>query len=747
MEGGVAGAVNIETRKPLEFRKPFTAELSAQAIYADLARKTDPQLNGLFNWKNEANTAGVLLQVFSEKRHERRDGQEIFGYGAIDPNSPAAIAHPDLANVLAPAGINSALFEQTRKREGGVLDIQVKPTSDLTLDLNGFYSKLDAANYNRSFYNQPLSNLNAVDANGNLVGVVPTSYLVKNNTLVSAVFSPSGFQAPVTKAQVTADPTLAPNGQLFPGVVDQIYRPGSGAESYYVDFNGSYRASDRLRFSGSAGYTHGVGKTPLDIGYEAGLLNTGMAYQLNGMSPADSSFPGGTTSTFSNVVTLAGWGSHVEAIDSESYAQADGELTLDKGIWESVKFGARFSQHHRAVNWPESASCPTCDGTTDAPLPTWNGAVYPSNFGSGFGAGSGFLKNVWQLSPTAVQGWASVYDTSGGPNTRNWAAELDVKEKDTAVYAMANLAGDNWRGNFGARVVNTHQVTITNVPGGPNPVGQGNVNGVYTPTTDVHDYTDVLPSANIKFDLNKNLVARLAIARTMARADYSALVGAVSLDDNTLTGNGGNPNLKPIRSTNLDATLEWYFAPKSAVSLGLFYMDMSSYVTFGVAPVVYYNNTFKKFNTYQIVSPTNIAAKNKGFELGYQQALGGGFGLLANYTYTDGKAADGSDVVGNSKQTYNAEGYYENDRFSARLAYTYRSSYLVGLDRSFAQHMDAEGNLAASLNYKINSTFTLTFDALNLNNPVLKYYGENRDQPRALYSNGRQYYFGVRMEL
>jgi len=289
--------------------------------------------------------------------------------------------------------------------------------------------------------------------------------------------------------------------------------------------------------------------------------------------------------------------------------------------------------------------------------------------------------------------------------------------------------------------------TITNVPGGPNPIGQDNVNGPYTPTTDNHNYTDVLPSANIKFDLNRDLVARLAVAKTMARADYSALVGAVSLDDNTLTGNGGNPNLKPIRSTNVDATLEWYFAPKSALTLGLFYMDMSSYVTFGVAPVVYYNNTFKKFNTYQIVSPTNIAAKNKGIELGYQQALGAGFGLLANYTYTDGKASDGSDVVGNSKRTYNLEAYYENDRFSARGAYTYRSSYLVGLDRSFAQHMDGVGNLAASLNYRINDMFTLTFDALNLNNPVLKYYGENKDQPRALYSNGRQFYFGVRMQL
>src|SRR5471032_2460680 len=79
-EGGVAGSVNIETRQPLDFKKPLTVEVSAQAIYTDLAAKTDPQLNALANWKNEAGTMGVLLQAFSETRHERRDGQEMFGY-------------------------------------------------------------------------------------------------------------------------------------------------------------------------------------------------------------------------------------------------------------------------------------------------------------------------------------------------------------------------------------------------------------------------------------------------------------------------------------------------------------------------------------------------------------------------------------------------------------------------------------------------------------------------------------------
>ena len=104
-------------------------------------------------------------------------------------------------------------------------------------------------------------------------------------------------------------------------------------------------------------------------------------------------------------------------------------------------------------------------------------------------------------------------------------------------------------------------------------------------------------------------------------------------------------------------------------------------------------------------------------------------------------------MVGNSKNTYNLEAYYDNDTFSTRIAYTYRSSFLAGLNSSFAQHEDGVGNLALSAEYKVNQQFTLTFDALNLNNPTLKYYGENRNQPEALYTNGRQFYAGVRFSL
>jgi iron complex outermembrane receptor protein len=740
VEGGVAGSVNIETRKPLDFKKQLTLEASVQAIRADLPGKTDPQLNALIGWKNDAKTFGVLLQLFSEKRHERRDGQEFYGYSPIDADSNAARAHPELAGVLAPAGISASLFEQTRKRTGGAIDLQFKPSRDFSFDINGFSSQLDAANYNRSFYNNIAGNLNATDPDtGAPVGVVPSAYTVKSGTLVSATIPASQYPA------ISA--TKPYNSSLYSAFGDQIYRPGSSSSSAYIDLDGSYKVNQDLRVTGSAGYTRGTGKTPADIGYEAGLTGAGSSYTLNGMSPATMSFPGADTSKFTNYVTASAWGSHVVTLDTEKYGQLDGELKLDKGVMESAKFGVRYAEHHRNVSQPENRSCAVCDGTTSAPLPVWDGATYPSNFGNGISGGTGFLRNVWQINPANIAAWATKYDLAGGPNTENWAGEMDVKEQTSAVYGMVNLAGDGWRGNVGLRYVHTNQATVTNIPGGDNPIGQNNVNGVYTPTLNQRGYNDVLPSANLKIDLSPTLVGRFAVAKTMARADYSAMVGAVTLNDTNLTGSSGNPNLKPVRSTNYDAALEWYFSPKSLLSAGLFYMDMSSYVTYGTANLTYFNNSFKRFDSYTISSPTNIGARNKGAELAYQQNLFGGVGVVLNYTYTDGKADDGLAVVGNSKNTYNAETYYEDDRLSARLAYTYRSSFSGGLYNSFPQVMAGTGNLAASVSYKINENLSITFDALNLNNAVLRYYGMNKDQPIASYSNGRQYYLGLRGKL
>ena len=90
--------------------------------------------------------------------------------------------------------------------------------------------------------------------------------------------------------------------------------------------------------------------------------------------------------------------------------------------------------------------------------------------------------------------------------------------------------------------------------------------------------------------------------------------------------------------------------------------------------------------------------------------------------------------------------YYKEHGFSVRAAYTYRSSFLVGLANVTSQYEGRIGTPAALLNYKSNDYLELTLDGLNLNNPVLKYYS-NPQQPQAFYSNGRQSFFGVRLSL
>ena len=62
VEGGAAGNVDIITRKPLQFSKQVTLEGTFGGVYADLPKKTDPQVNALVNWRNDQGTVGVLAQ-------------------------------------------------------------------------------------------------------------------------------------------------------------------------------------------------------------------------------------------------------------------------------------------------------------------------------------------------------------------------------------------------------------------------------------------------------------------------------------------------------------------------------------------------------------------------------------------------------------------------------------------------------------------------------------------------------------
>lgn len=734
VEGGVAGTVNIITRKPLDFKDALTLEGTLGAVYSDLPKKTDPQISALFNWKNEQKTFGVMLQAFSEKRSLRRDGQEMLGYSQIAAGSTIAKARPDLAGVYYPNAIGSALFEQTRKREGGLLTLQFRPSKDLNLEFTAFNSQMKATNYNRNYL------VWMEKALGKGEGLIPDAYTVRNNTLVSATFNPVAGKQYV--------------------VVDQIYRPGASSETSFYNFAGKFKVNDDFTLSGQAGYTKGTGDTPKQAVYEGDVFGTGLTYQLNGLGrPADASLPNGNPANFAG--TKLDWifgASPGGTKDEETWAQLDGEYKLNTGFFTRLKVGARFAEHKRSSTWIAQGPLNSANPFDAANAPAWNGQTYPSDFGSGLGSAN-FPKNAWQIPADVLLAWSDKFSNRDPITRRYFAGEFELKEKNNAAYAMASMEGEKWSGNVGLRFVQTKEDVLVNVaipsavcpelkpcPQVPGAITTSAFGSFYQKRIQ-NTYNDVLPSLNLRVDLNKDIVGRFALTRTLSRPDFSALGGSISLDDTNHTGSGGNPNLKPIVSNNFDAGVEWYFAPKSMVSLGAFYMDLKSYVSFGTQNMSFLDIRTGKTENYLVTVPTNKGGNVKGFELSYQQPIGSGFGVLANYTYADGKENGGGDLVGNSKHTYNLTGYFENDSFNARLAYNYRSAFYNGLDRSSAQYQDATGTLAASLGYKINDKLSINVDALNLNNPTLKYYSGTSDRPYAFYNNGRQFYVSLRGKL
>jgi iron complex outermembrane receptor protein len=734
LEGGVAGSIDVETRSPLDLKKTITLEGSAQGAYNSISGEFKPQVNGLIGWKNADDTLGVIVQGFYEQRSTERYGQETLGYTSITSAMPIGAANPSLIGVQAPTLIGSSLFRQEKTREGGVFAIQWRPNDKAEFKLSGFASHLNATNQNDNYMYWGSNELN-----NNL----PTSFTVKNNTLTSAVW-------PATNA------AGAPVDGL---VVDNIIRPNATGESYFINLDGKFELTDRLTVKAQAGYTRGEGNTPTEPAFEVDG-GPGISYAPSGngwvVTPASQNPQSAT-----GLANDWAWNETFQSVDKEIYGKLDGVFRVENGVFKDVDFGARIAQHTRQVDgWDRGCSLGAngaCWTSPGMPFSATNPTPYPSGYNAAALGIPGLLVPIAGDANTIVNILDSINDGVHGPissikQAQNyyWPGSFKVKELDVEGYVMAHVGGEGWRGNFGVRLAGTQENAYVNsssevVVGSP--LITTSAYGNYYVNDVKNSYFDVLPSANFTFDVKKNLLLRMSAAETMSRPDYSALGGAVSLTDLTLTGNGGNPNLKPIEAAVYDGALEWYYAPTAVMAVSIFHDDLSSYVGYGTNPSVYYSMYYGKNETYVISSPYNVSGELSGFELQVQQPVAYGFGFQANYTYVDGHDVNNSPLVGTSKDTYNLVGYYEQKIVSVRLAYTYRSHYFVGLDRSSAENQADYGTLDGSLNIAVTPNISLTLDALNITNNKLKYYAQNTTQVRAVYDNGTQVFFGIRAKF
>ncbi len=722
IEGGAAGTVDIQTRTPLSFKERLTGAATLEAAYSTNAQSTDPAVTAMLNWKNDDNTFGLLGQVFSQTRKLLRSGSEGVWWDKAGATYPDASIAGKNISLLSGA----VMFEQTRKRSGSYIEAEWKPSKNLTLNLSNFDSTVDAKNFNTNYMADTINAVNGPGWNG--VAVKPTTPAVVNGNTVSSVFYGKDAFAPNSSAGA------------WSVVEDVAARPDAQMTSKFTNLDAKWIVNDALTLKGKLGSTKGTGATT-DVGFEVlSGWNQGAGYSLTSDGIFVLNVPGGDKFVRAGG-GIGGWGGRTSSTDKESYGQIDGEYKLDSDKVPSIQFGARTASHQRSLDRLGMTLAKGADN--EAQIPESAIGNYPANWYGNLPVNPTPGFSPFKISNEYVASWVAQYATFTTPAVQQ---NFDIKEDTAAAYAMANLQlSDKISGNVGVRLVNTKMNITAFLPGGkPN----------YESS-----YDDVLPSLNLRADLSKNVVGRFALNRGMSRPDFGMLAGN-DLRDTQHNGVGSNPYLKPTRSDNVDASFEWYFAPKSALTLGLFHSNLDGAVAYGHQILPYADNSKGGVvANYDVSSPVNTGGSLSGMDLSVQSALGGGFGVMANYTVVNGKlnttvgttcngsATEECTLYGTSKNVYNVGVYYENDTVSARLAYGYRTKYKLGNRGGADYFQSGNGTLNASFNYTLNKYVQFTLEAQNLLDPLLTVYKDDETQIAGVYKNGKTVYAGVKLKF
>lgn len=273
---------------------------------------------------------------------------------------------------------------------------------------------------------------------------------------------------------------------------------------------------------------------------------------------------------------------------------------------------------------------------------------------------------------------------------------------------------------------------------------------VFAPVQYEKDYGHLLPSLNLRYEVQPDLLVRLAGYRSLVRPKLSKLAPRFAVevnDEDEIEGEFGNPDLDPYEAWNLDASLEWYMSRTGGISAAVFYKDVKNYIVDTVQEGVTFNGIYADEAVIPINGPS---AEVFGAELSFSQALTmlpaplDGLLVQANYTYTDatgmvptdGDATDLRKITlpSTSKHTFNAVLGYEKGPLSLRLSGTYRDKYLdeLGDEPDEDRYVDNHFQLDFSAKYQLTDMVQLFGEWININNAKYVAYN-NLGNQRNLY--------------
>jgi len=781
-EGSLGGTINLTTARPLARKaNRYTGEVQWRSTDFDGRNDYKVSLGAIHKFKDER--WGIAATIVSDNQYRRTDAYTTFDWridSYVDPTSlqtgetlPGRIygAQPRFS-VQQVKGIDRENFNAN-------VVLQFQPTDAVDLYFDVSVANLDVTT---DFYQLQGKNWHANNptaGNGGNPGRPLPGTAILDEENQTYIFSQSRRIASLNQSRYTEERRDTVTATLG-GTISFSDRLTMDARYNRMELNQDFPVWQQVNFQGVPGNTPNDPPSGFSCGVEIDETSNdptpgGSQYGTRDMCatvygawwPIDNPELG----PFLAQVRVPGR----EVNDKANSLFVDFDQDLDRGWLSSIEFGGKWSKQTKdrfatSVGIGASStpgfenSIPIADMSLPFPFSEdWLGPeIAPGQRGSWIVPDTDlvfatlFPDGIPETSPNPIQTW-------------------DIAEQVWAGYVQLNFASDDnsWSGNVGLRYVDTlieangtSGYTFRSAwptyfeidPDTDCSSIAGSVCFVEVPVEDKKNYTEFLPSLTFNYMLKDDMMLRCAATKTMARPTFNQIRpnGDVNIPSSgggsETTFKGGNSQLEPLVSNNLDISWEWYFGEAGLLSAAVFYKDLKNFV-FESTQLRRFPNpinppggllrdeaqgideTTGQFPIADVIStlPVNGAsAEILGLELSYQQNFDmlpgflGGFGTVLNYTYTDSEAdyidAEGEmdpyagfPFLNTSEHSVNATAFWENDRASFRLAYTWRDDYLVSPnDLQMSTWANSWESLDFSFTFQINKWLALTGAAVNL---------------------------------
>ena len=619
--GGIGATLNIKTIRPLEGGNKASVGLKA-VMDGGGDDEITPEVSGLMSWANDSESFGVSAFASYQERKTGSRGVNVSQYQFLNYDRNLAnflpggqvVNEPEQDALIAiPANMGLNVASIDRKRINGMVTLQFAPGENTMITGDVMYSSNKLASDNLVpgiWFSRAYS---YIEFDGNEVVATPVK-------LIEPISTPGGR-----------------GKDLFYASWDDNTKD----ESTTLGFNVTHKFNDgfSLGFDAAVSTSESAGDGPggnnsVRMNVAAAGAGWQAAYYGGGV-------PTATVGVLENQPNAHGNGNGVldiPDISTQTFRTIFSSQETDtnqfnlSGAWEkneavSVKFGVGLlstkmhAQHSETQDflggWGVGFDP---DAGSDIPDPglvtqvnvledfndlSFNGypdtAQYPS-------AASYYLTTLGQES-FSVDPWAFAQAMEGNPLYPNWdpnnlspaAYDNNTIEEDVySAYMQAKFDGEIGGLPMQTVVGLRYEQTKVDATAQQNVVDHfvwqsdndfGPVFGTdLVPLSDSADYSNWLPNLDFQVSITDTLKARASISQTIARPAYNNLfmttaVGAgstLSMLGGRPTASRGNASLAPLESTNLDVSLEWYYAESSYASIGFFTKAVNNFVGTGV---------------------------------------------------------------------------------------------------------------------------------------------------------------------